>query len=162
MLLYIHRNRKVYQGRGAQDGLSLTFPQLPSSAKWFNYRISIWEWMLMFCTHIYNPYKTKTNKTLCGLTGDHNIHEISQFNFVTLCWWLLNRDIFGSWADFMRSCCMWFWVSDFSVAIYRVFLNIHQSCVLTELFACYMAGAMWNCCHLVAHFVSTLQPCTSL
>ena len=30
--------------------------------------------------------------------------------------------------------------------------------VVTELFSCYMAGAMWNCCRLSAHSVYTIQP----
>ena len=41
------------------------------------------------------------------------------------------------------------------------FLNIHQSGVLTVLFACFMAGATQNCCRLSAHYVCTRQPCTS-
>ena len=39
-------------------------------------------------------------------------------------------------------------------------LDIHWSCVLTMLFGCYMAGAAWNCCHLDAHSVYTIQACT--
>ena len=34
--------------------------------------------------------------------------------------------------------------------------------VLTALFGCSMAGATWNCCCLVANYVYTIQPCTSL
>ena len=37
--------------------------------------------------------------------------------------------------------------------------------VVTELFVCYMAGAMWNCCHFSASFVDTsltIQTCNSL
>ena len=34
--------------------------------------------------------------------------------------------------------------------------------MVTALFGCYMAGAMWNCCHLSTSSVYTTQPCTSL
>ena len=51
------------------------------------------------------------------------------------------------------------WVT---VALYNVFLNNHQSGVLTALFGCYVASAMWNHCHLGAPSVYTIQPCTSL
>ena len=50
------------------------------------------------------------------------------------------------------------WVN---VTFYFMFLNMCQS-VLTVLFGCNMAGAMWNWCHLGACFVYTMQPCTSL
>jgi len=50
------------------------------------------------------------------------------------------------------------WVT---VAIHWLFLNIHWP-VVTVLFGCYMAGPMWNCCHLSARSVYTIQPCTSL
>ena len=46
--------------------------------------------------------------------------------------------------------------------LFIVFLNVHQSDVLTTLFGCYMAGAMWSYCCLSAHSVYTIQPCTSL
>ena len=36
----------------------------------------------------------------------------------------------------------------------------HPSDVLTVLLGCYTAGATWNCCHLGAHSVNTIQPCT--
>ena len=41
-------------------------------------------------------------------------------------------------------------------------IYIQQSGVLTVLFGCYMAGTMWNCCQLGAHFIYTIQPHTSL
>ena len=50
------------------------------------------------------------------------------------------------------------WVT---VAIHCMFLNIHWP-VVTVLFGCCMAGPMWNCCHLGARSVYTIQPCTSL
>ena len=34
------------------------------------------------------------------------------------------------------------------LAFYSMFVSIHQSGVLKALFGCYMAGAIWNCCHL--------------
>ena len=33
---------------------------------------------------------------------------------------------------------------------------------VATLFGCYMAGAMWNCCHLSTSSVYTIQPCPSL
>ena len=39
------------------------------------------------------------------------------------------------------------------LAFHSAFLNIHWGSVLTALFGCYMAGAMWNCCHLGTHCV---------
>ena len=40
----------------------------------------------------------------------------------------------------------WVTVSSFSSMV--CVFNIHRSGVLTVLFRCCMAGAMWNCCHL--------------
>ena len=57
--------------------------------------------------------------------------------------------------------CDFKWVT---VTFYSVFLNIHRSGVLTALFGCYIAGAMWNCCHLSAFCVhhTTMHHVTSL
>ena len=41
------------------------------------------------------------------------------------------------------------WVTSF----YSAFFNTFRSDVLTVLFGCYMAGAMWNCCHLATFCV---------
>ena len=49
------------------------------------------------------------------------------------------------------------WVT---VALYNPFWI--STNVVTAPFSCYMAGAMWNCCHLSASSVHTIQPCTSL
>ena len=37
-----------------------------------------------------------------------------------------------------------------------------NSAFLISTFCCYMAGAMWNCCHLGASSLHTIQSCTSL
>ena len=34
-----------------------------------------------------------------------------------------------------------------------------NSAFLISTFCCYMAGAMWNCCHLGASSLCTIQPC---
>ena len=60
------------------------------------------------------------------------------------CWSLLYSATLHSQANSLHShvfICEW-------LAFHSVFLNIHQSGVLRALFDCYMAGAMWNCCHL--------------
>ena len=45
---------------------------------------------------------------------------------------LLYGTILCSWADSLRSCCMWFWMSDWSLLYnYTAFLNTHWSGVLT-------------------------------
>ena len=44
------------------------------------------------------------------------------------------------------------------LALHSMFLNIHQSDVLTVLFGCYMASTVWNCCCLSACSVYTIQP----
>ena len=49
------------------------------------------------------------------------------------------------------------WVS---VAFLSTSVNYNPSGVLTLLFDCYMAAAMWSCCHLSACSVYTIQPCT--
>ena len=48
------------------------------------------------------------------------------------------------------------WVS---VALHSAFWQSHK--VVTGLFACYMASAVWNWCRLGASSVYTIQPCTS-
>ena len=45
---------------------------------------------------------------------------------------------------------------------YSAFIKIQWNGVLTALFGCSMAGAMWNCCHLSASSVHTIQLCISL
>ena len=60
------------------------------------------------------------------------------------CWSLLYSATLHSWADSLHShVFLHEWL-----AFHSVFLNIHQSDVLTTLFDCYMAGATWNCYHL--------------
>ena len=49
--------------------------------------------------------------------------------------------------------------SEWVISFLWFILNIHWSGVLTVLFDCYMAGAVWNCCHLGARSVYTIQPC---
>ena len=51
------------------------------------------------------------------------------------------------------------WVT---VALHSTFLNLRQSGYTTALSICYIAGAVWNCCHPSACFVYTIQPCTRL
>ena len=50
------------------------------------------------------------------------------------------------------------WLYPFIVHIF----NIHWSGVLIALFGYCMVGATWNCCHLSASSVYTIQPCTRL
>ena len=49
--------------------------------------------------------------------------------------------------------------SEWVISLLWFILNIHWSIVLIVLFDCYMAGAVWNCCHLGTHSVYTIQPC---
>ena len=77
------------------------------------------------------------------------------------CWPLLYSAVFRSRPDLLRSCR----VGDskwMTLAYYSEFLNILRSSVLTALFGCYTSGATWNCCHLGARSVYTLQPCSNL
>ena len=62
-------------------------------------------------------------------------------------------------SDCILAICDSDWVT---VAFYSMFLNIHWSSVLTVLFGCYMAGAVWNCYCAGACSVYTTQPCTNL
>ena len=57
--------------------------------------------------------------------------------------------ILHSQADSLHFCCMCFYISDCSFFIACFFSShIHRSGVLTTLFGCCLAGAMWNCnCH---------------
>ena len=57
-------------------------------------------------------------------------------------------------ADSLRSCRMWFRMSDVWIA--------NEVGVLTALFICNMADATWNCCRLGTHSVYTIQQFTSL
>ena len=54
-------------------------------------------------------------------------------------WSLLYGAILCSRADSLRSCRMWFWMSDCILYIARIF-NSHRSGVLTVLLSCCMAG----------------------
>ena len=47
------------------------------------------------------------------------------------------------------------------LSFYSKLLNIHRSGVLTALFGCCLACAMWNYCRL-STYVYSIQPCTSL
>ena len=84
-------------------------------------------------------------------------------NIIDYYWLLLYSTIFSSWADTLRSRCMWFWMMT------GAFLTVNFECPpsggLTALFGCYMVDATWNCCCLSSHSVYsvyTIQPCTSL
>ena len=66
-------------------------------------------------------------------------------------WSLLYSTVLCSWVDSLYSCQMQFWIM--TSLLWHGYLNIHQSGVLTALFGCYMAGAMWNCCHLGTCYV---------
>ena len=62
--------------------------------------------------------------------------------------WLYST-ILCSRADSLRSCCMQLWRSDWPFLLHV--LNIHQSDILTMLFGCYVAGALWNCMFSCVH-----------
>ena len=74
------------------------------------------------------------------------------------CWryLLLYSAILCSGADSLCSCPMWFyeWPGPFTAFLF----TIHPSGVLTTLFSCCMAGAMWRCCCLSACSADTMQP----
>ena len=55
-------------------------------------------------------------------------------------------------------CALVMWLNEW-LQLYTV---CFQSDVLTALFGCYMVCAMWNCWHLDARSVYTIQLCTSL
>ena len=62
-------------------------------------------------------------------------------------------------ASEQTSCALVVWDSEWvTVALRSMALSIE---VVTALFGCYMAGAMWNCCHLHSSSVYTIWPCTS-
>ena len=73
---------------------------------------------------------------------------------------IINFHIFCPQADSLHIGHVWFWMSDHTLLQCMFF--IHGSGVLIALFGCCMAGATWNCCHLGASSVYTIQPCTSL
>ena len=58
----------------------------------------------------------------------------------------------------MRSCRMWFWMSGYP--FHSAFRPVTE--VVYFQHCCYMAGSTWNCCHLGARSVYTIQPYTSL
>ena len=68
-----------------------------------------------------------------------------------------------SQADSMGSCHVWLSVSD-CCFLWWIFEWPSKWCTHSAvwLFGCYMAGAMWNCCHLSKHSLYTIQFCTSL
>ena len=57
---------------------------------------------------------------------------------------------------------LWMVILNEQLALHSIFLNIHKSDVVTVLFGCYMASAMWNCCCLSACSLYTIQPCNIL
>ena len=65
-----------------------------------------------------------------------------------------------SWADWLRSCRLWFRMSDCSLL--QCVLNSHRNGVLAARFVCCMAGATWNCCNIGGLSVYTIQLCTTL
>ena len=79
------------------------------------------------------------------------------------CWSFLCSTILRFQADSLSSCHTCFYMNDFymndSVAFYSAFWIstevVYLQCCLdvTVLFGCYMAGAMWNHCHLSAFHV---------
>ena len=73
------------------------------------------------------------------------------------CWLLFCSAIVHSQAHSLRSCCMWFWMSDSSFS--QHFLNFHWSGVLIALFWL-LHG--WCCMKLLPPQCSvyTIQPCT--
>ena len=91
--------------------------------------------------------------------------------------WQPHSAILCFWGNTLHSSCMRLWMSDcrfmqcvskyLSVAL-NEWLEIYTACfwistdVVTALFACYVAGATWNCCHLGALSMDTIQQCTSL
>ena len=97
-----------------------------------------------------------------ALSDEDTVHRKQSSDRKQDCYYqsLLNRTTVCSRARSQHSCCTWFWTID--CILLQCVLNIHQSGVLSVLFDCYVAGAMWNCCHLSAHSVYTTQPCTSL
>ena len=82
--------------------------------------------------------------------------------FSSYYWSLLCSAILSSRTDSLRSCCMWFWMSD-CILLQRLFFffTVHRKFVLTGLFDCCMAGATWNRCRLGAGSVYIIQACTS-
>ena len=69
--------------------------------------------------------------------------------------WQLHGAIICFLADSVHSSCMWMWLSLSTVCFS---LYIHWCDVLTALFACYMAGAIWYGCRLLsARSVYTLS-----
>ena len=77
------------------------------------------------------------NALLLGQTGSLGNHVVDQS------WY---SAVLRSRAYSLRSCCMWFWMSDRNFLQCVLNTYIHQSGVLTALSDCYMAGATWNCC----------------
>ena len=75
--------------------------------------------------------------------------------------WQLYSTVLCFQSDPLRSSRMWqnSW-QQLHTACFKN--NHHPSGAFTALFGCYMAGTMSNCCHLGAHSVYTIQPCTGL
>ena len=99
-------------------------------------------------------YQSKTAPTWCCLTNKGNLMScelrsvITQFRPLSVSRRnyyyssLLYCAILCSQADSLRTCRMWFWMSDYPFKA-RI-INIHGSGVLVALCGCCMAGATWN------------------
>ena len=74
--------------------------------------------------------------------------------------WLWYSTIFCSWAD---TALLLHVILNEWLGLFIAHFSTHQSGLLTALFGYYMAGAMWNCCHLgvfCVHF-TTMHHVTS-
>ena len=74
-------------------------------------------------------------------------------------WSVLYSAILCSWADSLCSCCLWFSMSNY---ILFFLLTAHFSISNEVMYwqhylvvTSYMAGAMWNCCHISASLHNT-------
>ena len=84
---------------------------------------------------------------------------------------MLAKDLFSQWAQ--SAATLLFSASEqthFTLVVCNSeWVTVALHCVseyppkwFPALFGCYMAGITWNCCHLSATSVYTIQPCTSL
>ena len=108
---------------------------------------------------------TKNNRNNCRICAGHKQPGGTAHSMTTCTWPNLSNDDDGSYIAIFSAlkqthctfvACDSKWVT---AAFYSV-LNVHWSGVFTALFGCYIAGALWNCCHLSICSMYTIQPCT--
>ena len=127
--------------------------------------------MSYICYNGENPvHETNEERQLVSILKRLSSHLMFHFTdcFIVFMWHYFSASEQSHWAEpaelpcegwfkfFDLTSCMRLWMNDCKFTLHVI--NICWSGVLTGLFGYYMAGTTWNCCHLGACSVYTIQP----